>query len=188
MDDLLKRRDSLCECFSVFIHQMRRFNFRPGAFGLPARGDASFAPATRRSSSSFGTFRSRFMPVLNLRNSSDPMNCSALKGGRCVSPGLVSSHTCRSAMARISCFSGQLFVSQTATNYMPHPKDEALCIIHISVVEAEGLFVNVAEQVERLNRNVGAVKRAFQKAPEVLHSVGVDVAVNVGFQIGRAHV
>src|ERR1019366_10082253 len=56
--------------------------FRPGAFGLPNRGDISFAVCTRWSSSDFGTFRIFRMALLNLRNSGDVSNCCAVMGGR----------------------------------------------------------------------------------------------------------
>jgi hypothetical protein len=37
--------------------------------------------------------------------------------------------------------------------------------------------------MERLDRNIGALQAAFQETPEVLHSIGVNLAVNVGFGV-----
>ena len=41
------------------------------------------------------------------------------------------------------------------------------------------LFVNVAEQVEWLDADVGSVQATLQETPEVFHSVGVNVSVHV---------
>jgi hypothetical protein len=45
------------------------------------------------------------------------------------------------------------------------------------------LFVDVAEQMERLNADIGPVKATLQQAPEVLHGVRVDIAVNVLYRV-----
>jgi len=45
-----------------------------------------------------------------------------------------------------------------------------------TVIVAEHLFGDVALKMERLNRNVGALQASFQQAPEVLDSVGVNLA------------
>ena len=44
------------------------------------------------------------------------------------------------------------------------------------MIESKRLFVNVSEQMEGRNGNVGAGETALQQAPEVFHAVGVDVA------------
>jgi len=41
------------------------------------------------------------------------------------------------------------------------------------------LFIEVAEQVERLDRYVGALDGTLQETPEVLQAVGVNMSVNV---------
>jgi hypothetical protein len=57
---------------------------------------------------------------------------------------------------------------------------EAVAVVHVlAVVVAESLFVQIAEQVKRLSRNVCAVDAAVQQAPEVLKAVRVDLAINV---------
>jgi len=50
-------------------------------------------------------------------------------------------------------------------------------------VVSEYLFVQIAEQVEWLNRNVGALELAFEQAPEVFESVGVNLPVNVRLRV-----
>ena len=56
-------------------------DFRPGAFGFPARGESSFALRTLWSSSAFGTFRIFRMMPLNFLNSGVSRNCSGVSGG-----------------------------------------------------------------------------------------------------------
>src|SRR5579872_1233619 len=48
-----------------------------------------------------------------------------------------------------------------------------------AIVVAERLFVEIPEQMERLDTYVGSLQSAFQEAPEVFESIGVDVAANV---------
>lgn len=48
-------------------------------------------------------------------------------------------------------------------------------------VEPIRLFVQIAEQVERFDRNVCPLDRAFQQRPEVFQAVGVDVPTHIGF-------
>ncbi len=47
------------------------------------------------------------------------------------------------------------------------------------LVEAVCLLVKIAEQVKGLDRDVGALDRALQERPEVLHAVRVDLAFDV---------
>ena len=49
----------------------------------------------------------------------------------------------------------------------------------VTLVIPERLFVHVTEDVLRGYGNVGSVQAALQQAPEVLHSIGVDVAFHV---------
>ena len=52
-------------------------------------------------------------------------------------------------------------------------------IRQVALVEGEHALVEVAEQVERFDADVGSVQAALQEAPEVFDSVGVDAAVDV---------
>jgi hypothetical protein len=46
------------------------------------------------------------------------------------------------------------------------------------LVIPETLFVQIPKQVIWLHADIGPMKAALQKAPEVLHRVGMDVAVH----------
>jgi len=50
---------------------------------------------------------------------------------------------------------------------------------HLAIIEAARLFVDITEQMERLYADIGAVERSLQETPEVLHPVGVDIAIRV---------
>lgn len=158
------------------------FTFRPGAFGLPARGDVAFAVRTRWSNSDFGIARSWHMIPLNLLNSEDALNCSGVNGGGCVSPGLASNE-CLERTCDLLLLAGQLFVSKSSSDDMSHSKHEALNVVHIPVVVAKGLLIDIPEQVGWLNRNIGPVNRPFQETPEVLYTVRMNIPVHVGFKM-----
>lgn len=71
--------------------------------------------------------------------------------------------------------------SQALTNDLTDSQIKAVCILqqhpaHITpIIEAKRLFVNVAEQVERLNGNMRAVNTALQQTPEVLQPIRVNI-------------
>ena len=74
----------------------------------------------------------------------------------------------------------QLIECQALADDALHGKVEAFGVSHLAVVVAIGLFVQIAEQVERLDADIGSADQAaFQQAPEVLQTVGVDIAVDV---------
>lgn len=50
-------------------------------------------------------------------------------------------------------------------------------------VEPEGLLVNVPKQVERFNTYIGSTDTTFEQGPEILQTVGVNLAVNVLAQV-----
>ena len=54
-----------------------------------------------------------------------------------------------------------------------------LRVCKLAPVVPERLFVKIAEQVKRLNADVGAVQLALYQTPEVLHRIGVDGAPRV---------
>jgi hypothetical protein len=57
-------------------------------------------------------------------------------------------------------------------------------VVHgLTIIEAECLLIDVPEQVERFDAHLGAVRASLQQAPEILHSIGVDVAVNILHQM-----
>jgi hypothetical protein len=56
---------------------------------------------------------------------------------------------------------------------------EAFAVGQLAIIEPEGLFIEVAEQVKRFDRNIGAVQTAFQKRPEIFAAISMDVAANI---------
>src|SRR5438093_7052478 len=57
---------------------------------------------------------------------------------------------------------------------------ESSSVRKLASVEPESLLIEVAEQMKRFDRHVGAAQHALQKAPIVLQSVGVNGANGVG--------
>lgn len=78
---------------------------------------------------------------------------------------------------------GKLGVGEALLQDGGHGVDKAASVAVLPVVEPEGLFVEVAEQVEWLDADVGAVDRPLQEAPEVFESVSVDVPLSVGLGV-----
>lgn len=60
-----------------------------------------------------------------------------------------------------------------------HDGVEAGEVVGLAVVEGEHPLVDVAEQVERLDGDVGTVQAALEEGPEVLDAVRVDLAIDV---------
>jgi hypothetical protein len=54
-----------------------------------------------------------------------------------------------------------------------------------AIVVPENLFVNIAEEMERLNRNISTVQSALQQTPEILNSVDVNATANIS--LGLVH-
>lgn len=52
-----------------------------------------------------------------------------------------------------------------------------------AIVETKNLFIYIAKQMERLNRDVRSVQASFQKRPEVFDSVGVNLTANIFVQV-----
>jgi len=52
-----------------------------------------------------------------------------------------------------------------------------------AVVVAKHLFVEVTEEMELFDANVGSLESALEQAPEVFESVGVNATVNVPFRM-----
>src|SRR5208282_5283596 len=57
--------------------------------------------------------------------------------------------------------------------------NESLAIIRFAVVVAVRLLVQVPEQMERFDADIGSLESALQEAPEILDLVRVHVAINV---------
>lgn len=90
---------------------------------------------------------------------------------------------CRLWKAVITGFASQLHIAK------PLP-DDALCglnesprVIVFALVKAKRLFVQIAEQVERLNAHVRPFNSSFKQAPKVFQSVGMDMAFRVALRV-----
>src|ERR1017187_6629825 len=140
--------------------------FRPGAFGLPARGERFFALRTLRSSADFGTARSRLMTVLKCVNSGCASNSSAVSGsGRFSSRAPVSCASIGPSAIRNTLldFAGQLLVGNAAANNLLHDGAKPFRIRQGAVVVPETLFIQVPEQMERLHADVSPVSPRFKR-------------------------
>lgn len=70
----------------------------------------------------------------------------------------------------------------TALNLLHRP-NEPLSVVVLALVEAEGLFVQIPEQVEWLHAHVGATDGPLEQRPEVFHPVRVDLALGVALGV-----
>lgn len=70
-------------------------------------------------------------------------------------------------------------VGQALPNDGAQRLNEPRSIVSPAVVEPERFFVDVPEQVERLNTNVGSVNRPLQECPKILNPVGVNRSIDV---------
>jgi hypothetical protein len=73
---------------------------------------------------------------------------------------------------------GQLRVGQSLAGDSRTNLPKSLSVIALSLVEPEGLFVQVPAQVNRINTDVSPLEGPFQEAPEILDVVGVDLSAN----------
>ena len=62
-------------------------------------------------------------------------------------------------------------LSGDGRTHLPKP----VTIIVLSLIEPEGLFVEIPAEVCRINADVSPLEGAFQEAPEILDVVGVDL-------------
>src|ERR1700724_1484652 len=76
---------------------------------------------------------------------------------------------------------GESRVGQALADHAGRRAEEAHAVGHLAVVEPEGLLIQVAEEVERLDADVGSFDRALEERPEVFQIVGVDLALGVAF-------
>src|SRR5688572_24187519 len=79
----------------------------------------------------------------------------------------------------ISFYPRELLPRQSSAMDICSSADEPLSVSSPPMVEAECLFVNVAEQVEWLDADIGSMKPTLQETPEVFHGICVDVAANI---------
>src|ERR1700751_3010538 len=81
---------------------------------------------------------------------------------------------------RRTSFSSNFSVGQTLPDDMRGDMFKSRSVVgQFSEVVAEHLFVEIPEQMERLDANVSAFQSAFDQAPEVFQTVRVGAAINV---------
>jgi len=79
--------------------------------------------------------------------------------------------------SRLPHLAGNLRVGQPLSNNLGQRKIKSVCTIHwamlgCAIVVAERLFIQIAEQVERLDADVAPFHPTLQEAPEVFEAVG----------------
>jgi hypothetical protein len=77
----------------------------------------------------------------------------------------------------------QLLIGQASASDGGQDFREAIPVIALAFVVAERLLIQIAEQMEGLDADVGSFQAALQQRPEILDPVRVDVAVNVLFRV-----
>jgi hypothetical protein len=83
---------------------------------------------------------------------------------------------------RVGILASQFTVGDALSGDLRHGESEALGVVGVqAVIKTKGLFVHIAKQMKRLNRNVGSAQGPLQEAPEVFQPVGMDAPANVGF-------
>lgn len=109
------------------------------------------------------------MSRLNRLNSGVALNSSAVSAGLSFRAP-VSSTQCsasrRSAMLSSLRFPGPLLISQWPTDDVLQQSHEALSVSSFPIIEAKRLFIDLAEQVERLEIDVGSSESSLKHRPE----------------------
>jgi hypothetical protein len=55
----------------------------------------------------------------------------------------------------------------------------SLYYVHLAIVEAKSLLIQISKQVEGLNAHVRTVNTTLEQAPVVLHAVGLDLTIHI---------
>jgi hypothetical protein len=89
---------------------------------------------------------------------------------------------------RVGAFASQFLIGDTTASDMTHSHLKTVPVANEvvllgAIVVAKHLFVQIAEQVERLNVYVGAFQSALEQAPEVFQPIGVNLPINVGLSM-----
>ena len=84
----------------------------------------------------------------------------------------------------ICLLTDQLLIGEALSGDLGHGQREAVQIVDgvafpAAIVEAEHLLIEVAEEMEGFDADVGSVDAALEAGPEVLDSVGVNIAIDV---------
>src|SRR5436853_5545564 len=77
-------------------------------------------------------------------------------------------------------FAGEFLIGKSLTCNLRGDDAKAITVIQIfSIVKTKRLFIKVAEQMERLNTNIGAVDAAFQQTPKVINLLSVNATAHI---------
>lgn len=98
-----------------------------------------------------------------------PLLSRGTRAGRCGA----SLSSCRNPLP------SEFIVGQAAAHGSFEHSHKASSVALVALVESEGFFVQVAEEVEGLNADVRPLEGALQEAPEVLNAVRVDLPFDV---------
>ncbi len=81
---------------------------------------------------------------------------------------------------RRSQLASQFGVSQTLVEHLAYEFATSLPIaIRFAIVEPKGLLIQIAEQMEGFDADIGSFQAPLQQIPEAFQIVSVDIAVNV---------
>ena len=85
-------------------------------------------------------------------------------------------------LSRFSHLAGDFGESQPLADDLRYRQVESVTVSHFAffgcaIVVAECLFIQVTEQVERFDADIGSFESALEKGPEVLKAVGVNLAI-----------
>ena len=76
-------------------------------------------------------------------------------------------------------FADEPGVLQALTDHTDNADQEPARVSVLALVESERLLVEIAEQVKRLDADIGSANRSLEQAPEILKPVGVHVVSDV---------
>ncbi len=74
-------------------------------------------------------------------------------------------------------------VSQAFADNALQRLNESALVVVFALVESERLFIAVSEQMKRLDVYIRPFQGAFEKRPEILQPVSMDLALGVAFQV-----
>jgi len=169
----------------LFLCSLRRIRLRPGACGSPFLGDSFWARSTSSSSSVFGTASTRRMTALKCENSGVDSNAAGFitsYASLAVLAALLSVARTPSAVGVLG-FPRQLIVCNSAPNDLFHDGGKAFTVRQLAVIVPKNLFVNIAEQVKRLDADVRSVQAALKQRPEILQPVGMNLPIDIRFSM-----
>ena len=122
-----------------------------------------------------------FRPLSEYSNARQAKEENRSKAEKEQSQGLAFSLTAPLAFRSLPLltFSGKAIPCQSAARNLRTNNSEALRICQLSPIVAVRLFIEVAEQVERLDTDVRAMELPLYQTPEIIHCVRVDVSTGV---------